>query len=179
MALSDQTKNKIEAIRYQFPTEQALLIPLLHAIQKERGWISKEAMVEAAEFLHLPLAKVQEVVTFYTMFNQEPVGKVHLQLCTNISCWLNGSEKLLHCLEKRLNVGCGETTKDGNYTLSEVECLCACGTAPVLQVNDEYYENLSEVKLTKLMDEWDAKLKTSDGNGIGKYGDSYPRGPKL
>jgi len=175
MMLSDSIKNKIEAIRYQFPTEQALLIPLLHAIQKEHGWISKASMQEAADFLHLPLAKVQEVVTFYTMFNQSPVGKVHLQLCTNISCWLNGSEKLLHCLEKRLNLECGQTTRDGNYTLSEVECLCACGTAPVLQVNDEYYENLSEEKLNSLMDEMDSKLKQNINVPIGKYENSFPR----
>jgi NADH-quinone oxidoreductase E subunit len=176
MILSDSIKNKIEAIRYQFPTEQALLIPLLHAIQKEHGWISKEAMVAAGEFLHLPLAKVQEVVTFYTMFNLEPVGKVHLQLCTNISCWLNGSEKLLHCLESRLGVGCGETTKDGNYTLSEVECLCAGGTAPVLQINDEYYESLDVPKLEALMNEMDSKLKQgAAANQLGKYTDSFPR----
>lgn len=176
MSLSTTIKNKIEAIRHQFPTEQALLIPLLHAIQAERGWISQESMKEASEYLHLPLSKVVEVVTFYTMFNQKPVGKVHLQLCGNISCWLNGSEKLMHCLEKRLRIQAGETTRDGNYTLSEVECLCSCGSGPVIQVNDEYHDHLSETSLLKLMDELDAKLQTSQADQIGKYAESFPRG---
>ena len=117
MNFSQNIKNRIDLIRPNFPTTQALLIPLLHEIQFEKGWISLEDQRTAAEYLNLPLSKVKEVVSFYTMFNKEPVGKVHLQLCTNISCWLNGSEKLLHCLEKRLGIGCGETTKNQNYTL--------------------------------------------------------------
>ena len=167
MNLSQNIKNRIDLIRPNFPTTQALLIPLLHEIQFEKGWISLDDQKAAAEYLSLPLSKIKEVVTFYTMFNKEPVGKVHLQLCTNISCWLNGSEKLLHCLEKRLGIGCGETTKNNHYTLTEVECLASCGTAPVLQVNEKYYESLNEESLTKLMNEIDLRLSKND-TSIGK-----------
>jgi NADH-quinone oxidoreductase subunit E len=108
-----------------------------------------------------------EVATFYTMFKlDEPVGKAHLQLCVNISCWLNGSEKLLHCMEKRLGIQCGETTKDGKYTLSEAECLASCGTAPVLQINEDYYEGLDVPKLNQLLDQVDRDL--ASGKVVGK-----------
>jgi len=158
MALSERVKGKLEKIRSNFPTEQALLIPALHFVQEEAGFINMQAQKDIGEFLHLPLSKVREVISFYTMFKQEPIGKVNLQLCVNISCWLNGSDKLLSCMEKRLGVSCGETTKDGKYTISEVECLASCGTAPVLQVNEDYFENLSVDGLNKLMDKLDQEL---------------------
>jgi NADH-quinone oxidoreductase E subunit len=169
MALSERVKNTINGIRGNFPTTQALLIPLLHEIQNEHGWVSLQSMKDAGEFLDLPLSKVREVASFYTMFNLEPKGKVNLQLCVNISCWLNGSEKLLHCMEKRLGVKCGETTADGKYTLSEVECLASCGTAPVLQVNEDYYESLSEENLHKLLDQVDQDLKNGKDVGRSTY----------
>jgi NADH-quinone oxidoreductase E subunit len=152
MIIDDNISQQIDALRPHFPTEQALLLPLLHAIQAKEGWISREAMQEAASFLHLPLARVLEVVTFYTMYNRKPVGKQHLQVCTNVACFLRGADHLVSCLEKRLGIKVGETTADGRFTLSEVECLAACGTAPVMQVNDDYYENLDEASLHQLMD---------------------------
>ncbi len=158
MALSQNIKNKMEELKPQFPTEQALLLPLLHALQEERGWISLETMKEAADFLNLPLMKVREVVTFYTMYNQHPVGKAHIQICTNISCWLKGADHLLKCAEEKLNMKCGETSADGKFTLSHVECLGACGTAPALQMNEEYFENLSPEKLKRLIDDWSKEL---------------------
>lgn len=166
MSLSQSITTKINALRAAYPTNQALLIPLLHEIQEERGWVSMDSQKEAAAFLELPLTKVREVVTFYTMFNQEPVGKVNLQLCVNLSCWLNGSDKLKACMEKRLGIECGETTKDGKYTLMGVECLASCGTAPVLQVNEDYYENLSVPELTKLLDQVDRDLVSGKNVGI-------------
>ena len=167
MAFSNHIKKVIEDLRPQLPTTQSLLIPLLHEIQNEAGWISPEAMKEAAQYLDLPLAAVREVVTFYTMFKQKPLGKVHLQLCTNISCWLNGAEHLMECLEKKLGIKEGETTKDGAFTLSEVECLASCGTAPVLQVNQDYYENLNEKEVGTLIDKLGAQVKAGEKN-IGK-----------
>ncbi|MEI8348261.1 MAG: NAD(P)H-dependent oxidoreductase subunit E [Pseudomonadota bacterium] len=157
MALSQEIKTKIDDMRKVFPTSEALLIPLLHAIQEEKGHISRDSMKEAAVFLQLPFKKIREVVTFYTMFNEKPMGKVHLQFCTNIACWLKGADHLLHCAEKRLGIKCGETTPDGQFTISEVECLAACGTAPVVQVNDLYCENLDEKKLLELIDNAKAK----------------------
>ena len=159
MELKENIKAQIEKIRHQFPTEQALLIPLLHAVQEEHGWVSLDAMRACGEYLHLPLAKVREVMSFYTMFKHEPTGKVHLQVCTNLSCSLSGSEKLMSCLEKKLGIKCGETTPDGRYTLSHAECLAACGTAPVMQANDDYFEELDVPELETMIDDWDEEMK--------------------
>jgi len=164
--LSERIKNTINGIRHQFPTEQALLLPLLHEIQEEQGWISIESMKAAGEFLNLPLSKVREVASFYTMYKLEPCGKVDVQICTNISCWLNGSDKLVSCAEKKLGIKTGETTKDGKFTLSQVECLASCGTAPVVQINQDYFENISSEELSKLLD--DASSDLDQGKVVGK-----------
>lgn len=164
--LPEKIKNTINGIRHQFPTEQAMLIPLLHQIQNEYGWVSMESMKSAGEFLNLPLSKVREVASFYTMFKLEPQGKVDLQICTNISCWLNGADKLVACAEKRLGINCGETTKDGKFTLSQVECLAACGTAPALMMNEDYYENVDVPQLNKILD--DANKDLDAGKTVGK-----------
>ena len=115
-------------------------------------------MKEAAAYLNLQPARVQEVVSFYTMYNRKPVGKKHVQVCTNVACFLRGADKLVEGLEQRLGVHCGQTTKDGKYTLTEVECLAACGTAPVMQVNDDYYENLDATTVNQIMDKLDSEL---------------------
>lgn len=166
MALSEKIKTTINGIRHQFPTEQALLLPLLHEIQNEQGWVSREAMKDAGEFLNLPVSKVREVASFYTMYKLEPQGKVDVQICTNISCWLNGADKLVACASKKLGVHAGETTKDGNFTLSQVECLAACGTAPAMMINEDYYENLDEQKLCELLDQAGDDL--ASGKMVGK-----------
>jgi NADH-quinone oxidoreductase subunit E len=161
MELTATMKEKVEKIRRHFPTNQALLIPLLHAIQEEEGWISTEAMEAAGDYLGLPLARVEEVVSFYTMFHRAPIGKQNLQVCTNISCMLNGSGEILDCLKKRIGIGPGETTEDGRYTIEEVECLASCGTAPVVQVNKDYHEGLDTEKLNQLMDRLDEECERS------------------
>lgn len=164
--LSEKIKNTINGIRSQFPTEQALLLPLLHEIQNELGWVSRESMKDAAEFLNLPVSKVREVASFYTMYKLEPQGKVDVQICTNISCWLNGADKLVACASKKLGVHAGETTADGKFTLSQVECLAACGTAPAMMINEDYHENLTEDSLLKLIDQ--AKADLDSGKTVGK-----------
>ncbi len=164
--LSERIKNTINGIRHQFPTEQALLLPLLHEIQEEHGWLSIDSMKAAGEFLNLPLSKVREVASFYTMYKLEPCGKVDVQICTNISCWLNGSDKLVSCAEKKLGIKTGETTKDGKFTLSQVECLASCGTAPVVQMNQDYFENISTEEFSKLLD--DASRDLDQGKVVGK-----------
>jgi len=166
MALPERIKNTINGIRSQFPTTQALLIPMLHEVQEEFHWVSEDSMKEIAEFLEMPLSKVKEVATFYTMFQREPIGKVNLQFCTNISCWLNGAEKLVTCAEKRLGIKSGETTPDGKFTINQVECLAACGTAPALQVNQDYYENLTVPQLNDLLDQ--ASRDLDAGKVVGK-----------
>jgi NADH-quinone oxidoreductase subunit E len=166
MALSEKIKNTINGIRHQFPTEQALLLPLLHEIQNEYGWVSRDHMKDAGEFLNLPVSKVREVASFYTMYKLEPQGKVDVQICTNISCWLNGADKLVACASKKLGVHAGETTADGKFTLSQVECLAACGTAPAMMINEDYHENLTEESLLKLLDQ--AKSDLDSGKSVGK-----------
>lgn len=159
MIIDQDIKEKMDKLREHLPTEQALLLPLLHEMQAKAGWISTEAMREAASYLGLAPARVQEVVSFYTMYNRKPVGKRHVQVCTNVACFLRGADKLVAGLEERLGIPCGQTTKDGAYTLSEVECLAACGTAPVMQINDDYYENLDEKTVTHIMDKMDSELR--------------------
>ena len=161
MALSEKIKKTITGIRHQFPTEQALLIPLLHEIQNDHGWVSLDAMKEAGEFLNLPLSKVREVASFYTMFKLHPQGKVDVQICTNISCWLNGADKLVSCAEKRLGVHAGQTTKDSCFTLTQVECLASCGTAPAIMMNEDYYENVTEAQLVELINQAEKDVATN------------------
>lgn len=161
MALSEKITKTIEGIRHQFPTEQALLIPVLHEVQNEYGWVSVEQMKFIGQYLHLPLSKVLEVASFYTMFKLAPQGKVDLQICTNISCWLNGADKLVACAERKLGITPGHTTHDGKFTLTQVECLAACGTAPALMVNEDYHENVTEAQLEKLIDQVYSDLTSS------------------
>ncbi|MBC7532269.1 MAG: NADH-quinone oxidoreductase subunit NuoE [Oligoflexus sp.] len=158
MIIDQEISRKMDALREHLPTEQSLLLPLLHEMQAKAGWISVEAIKEAAAYLKLPPARVQEVVSFYTMYNRKPVGQKHVQVCTNVACFLRGADKLVEGLEKRLGIHCGQTTADGKYTLNEVECLAACGTAPVMQINDDYYENLSDSVLKDIMDKLDREL---------------------
>ncbi len=158
MIIDQEISLKMDGLREYLPTEQSLLLPLLHEMQAKEGWISSLAIKEAAAYLKLPVARVQEVVSFYTMYNRKPVGKKHVQVCTNVACFLRGADDLVAGLEKRLGIHCGQTTADGKYTLTEVECLAACGTAPVMQVNDDYYENLDHKVLGTIMDKLDSEL---------------------
>ncbi|MDA8130157.1 MAG: NADH-quinone oxidoreductase subunit NuoE [Elusimicrobia bacterium] len=151
--LTKEFKEKADAICARFPRRDAALIPLLHEVQKEAGYVAEEAMDELAALLGLPYSRVKAVVTFYTMFNREPVGKYHLQLCRNISCHMAGAPDLLKHLKGTLGIGEGETTPDGLFTLSTAECLGACGSAPVMQVNEKYFENLDAQKLDALLDD--------------------------
>ena len=122
-------------------------------MQDEHGYVPPESYDQIAEILQIPVSKVSGVATFYTMFNTKPVGKYLLQLCTSISCYLNGSDELLEHLKQKLNIDVGETTPDGKFTLMKVECLASCGTAPVIQVNDDYHENMTIEKTDKLLDQ--------------------------
>jgi NADH-quinone oxidoreductase subunit E len=153
--LTEDNLRRIEELKKRYPTSKALTLPVLWMIQERYGWISQESMKYVAELLDLPLRHVYGVVTFYTMFNSEQVGKHHLQVCTNVSCMLRGGEKLADHICRRLGVKLNETTADGKFTVTEVECLGSCGTAPMMQVNnDAYYENLTIDEVDELLDEW-------------------------
>jgi NADH-quinone oxidoreductase subunit E len=121
-------------------------------VQAETGYLTKEAVAEVADLFHLSPNEVWEVASFYTMFYKKPVGKYVLQVCTNISCLLCDSTEILQHLQKRLQIKTGETTPDGKFTLFEVECLASCGTSPVVQINDDYHENLTTEKLDQILD---------------------------
>lgn len=155
--LSENFYKELEKVKKRYPSDhkQAALLPALHMVQKEIGWVSGEAMDEVAAAIGIHPSVVREVVTFYTMYNLKPVGKYHLQVCTNISCSLMGAEELLAHLEKKLGIEAGETTRDNKFTITEVECLGACGTAPCVQINDDYYENLNEDRLDGVLAELD------------------------
>ena len=145
--------DKLDQLKKRYPTAKALTLHVLWMAQEQFGWISPETMKYVADVLNLPVTHIYGVVSFYTMFNTKPVGKYHLQICTNISCQLLGAEKLTNHICGRLNINMGETTPDKKFTLSEVECLGSCGTAPMMQVNDEYYENLTHDNVDKLLSE--------------------------
>ncbi|KFM76843.1 NADH dehydrogenase [ubiquinone] flavoprotein 2, mitochondrial, partial [Stegodyphus mimosarum] len=123
--------------------ESAAVIPLLDLAQRQYGWLPISAMHYVADMLKMPRMRVYEVATFYTMFNREPIGKYHVQVCTTTPCMLRGAEDVLDRCKKNLGIDVGGTTKDGLFTLSVVECLGACVNAPMIQVNDNYYEDLS------------------------------------
>jgi NADH-quinone oxidoreductase subunit E len=143
---------RIESILTRYPTKQAALLPLLWVAQETWGWISKESSEEVARILGLPASHVDGVLTFYTMFNLRPVGRNLLQICTSISCHLLGAGALVEHCARKLGVGLEETTKDGKFTLVEVECIAGCDKAPSMMVNDKYYEPMDEKKLDQLLD---------------------------
>lgn len=147
--------HKAAAIFQRYPTDRrpSAIIPLLHLAQQEfGGWVSREAMDVVAEMVGVAPMRVYEVATFYTMFNLKPVGKYHVQVCTNISCWLCGSDGITGAVRKRLEVDFGGTTRDGRFTLTEVECLGACVNAPMMQINDDYHENLTPESAVQVLD---------------------------
>ncbi len=149
---TDDNLKKIEELRSRYPTAQALVLPVLWIVQREHGYISEEAMKEVAELLQVPFGHILGVVTFYTMFHDKPMGRHHVEVCTNVSCLLRGSDKVLAHLEKRLGIKAGQTTPDRKWTLSETECMGSCGTAPMFAIGDEYYENLTIEKIDRILD---------------------------
>ncbi len=146
-----ENKKKFEEVVKRYPQRRAAMLPTLWLAQEQHGWISPEVMEYVAKLLELTPAKVYEVVTFYTMFNLKPVGEYHFQVCRTLSCQLCGAEGITEHLKKKLEVPLGGTSADGKYSLSEVECLGSCGTGPMLQLNDEYHENLTAEKLDALI----------------------------
>lgn len=136
----------------KYPTKKALTIPLLHICQEQLGYVSDEVIEYVAKQLALSTADVKGVVTFYTLFQQKPVGRNVVWVCRTLSCELMGAREITEALEHKLGCHLGETSKDGEFTLLGAECLAACGGGPMLQLNDEYYENLTPEKLDAIID---------------------------
>jgi NADH-quinone oxidoreductase E subunit len=148
-------QGELDELLKRYPTKMAALLPALWIIQRERGWVSADAMVEVAEKLDLTPAYVKGVVTFYTMYHQHPVGKHFIQVCTTSPCGACGAEKVVESLLK--HSGCGElgaTSPDGRFTVIEVECLGACGFATPVMVNDEFIESVTPDKVPQLLSQY-------------------------
>ena len=150
--LSETACQQIQKLISQYPQKRSALIPSLHLVQKELGYISQDAMAEIARIFQLSPNEVHEVVSFYTMFYKKPMGKYVIQVCTNISCQLCHAEEIVAHLRKRLGISFGETSADRKYSLLEVERLGSCGTSPVIQINEDYYEDLTVEKLDRILD---------------------------
>jgi len=148
---TDENLKKVEELRKRYPASQALTLPVLWLAQEQFGYISEETMKYVAKLLDVPFGHVLGVVTFYTMFHREPCGTHHIEVCTNVSCMLRGSGRIAQHLEKKLGIKMGETSRDKKWTLSEVECMGSCGTAPMVAVGEQYYENLTPDKVDQIL----------------------------
>lgn len=151
--ISEEQLAQIRDTIVRFPQKRSAVLPVLHLVQEELGWLSPEAQDYVAELIGLPPIKVHEVASFYTLFNKKPVGRYHLQVCTNIACMLRNSGEILQAIQERLGIKPGETTADQRFSVSTVECLAACGGAPAMQVNSDYVENLTATRLTAYLEE--------------------------
>jgi NADH-quinone oxidoreductase E subunit len=152
MQFSPETEAKFQSIVVRYPVRRAALLPTLWLAQEQFGHLSLEVMEYVAERLELHPAFVGSVASFYTMFYKRPMGRHHVQVCTNLSCALVGSDRIVDCLRRRLGIDVGQTTGDGQFSLSEVECLASCGTAPMMQINDDYWENLTPERTIEIID---------------------------
>lgn len=150
---TDVEIEKVEDIKKHYPDSNSALLPVLWMVQEKEGWISEDSMKYVGDLLNVPYEHILGVVTFYTMFNSNPVGKIHLQVCTNVSCMLKGGYELFKYISDKLGIKNKEVTKDGMFSIEEVECLGSCATAPMMQVNNkEFYENLTKEKVDKLIE---------------------------
>jgi NADH-quinone oxidoreductase subunit E len=156
---SPELARTIEEILTRYPNKMAACIPVLHACQEQNGWVSPEVIDFVARKLDLPTAHVTGVVTFYTLFNQQPVGKHQVWVCRTLPCALRGGEDILEHCKKRLGIHEGETTKDGAVTLRSAECLASCATAPMMQVDKDYHENLTPERVDQILEGLGAKLR--------------------
>ncbi len=170
---SKENEGRIQEILKRYPEgrQASAILPLFELAQRQcGGWLPKGAIEKVTEMLEVPLIRGYEIATFYSMFNLAPVGKYHLQVCGTTPCMLRGSEDLIHACKKRLKIECGETTKDGLFTLSEVECIGACVNAPVVQINDGYYEDLDQKSFLRLLEDLEAGLDIKPGSALGRQG---------
>jgi NADH-quinone oxidoreductase E subunit len=159
-----ESQARIKKILGRYPNKMAACLPVLHLAQREFGYLAPEVQDLVAQTLDLPPSHVHGVATFYTMYNKRKVGTFHIQVCTNVTCMLCAGTDVLRRFENQLNIKVGETTRDGHFTLSEVECLAYCGTAPVVQVNDEMHELVSPDKVEELIDQLRAKIPGAPSN---------------
>jgi NADH-quinone oxidoreductase E subunit len=179
-AFTAENLEKAKAIIAKYPPgrQQSAVMPLLDLAQRQSGgWLPRVAMDVVADMLSMPRIKAYEVATFYSMYNLKPVGKHFVQVCTTTPCWLVGSEGVVDACKKHLGIGLGETTADGQFTLVEVECLGACVNAPMAQINDDYYEDLTPENTVTLLKALAEGKPVKTGSQTGRRGSQAKSGP--
>ena len=177
---SETNFSKAKKIIEKYPSgrKQSAVIPLLDLAQRQnKGWLNKKALEKVAETLSMSFIRVLEVATFYSMFNLEPVGENFVQICRTTPCWLRGSDKLVEVAKEVSNTKLGETSDDKKFTIVEVECLGACCNAPMVQINDDYYEDLDEHSFKKLLTNLKQSKEINKGSQIGRQ-TSHPQREK-
>ena len=187
-AVTDDEKNIFEWSEENFPIvkkiikkypatkQQSAVIPLLDLAQRQnKGWLNKNAIEKVAETLSMSVMRVLEVVTFYSMFNLEPVGNNYIQICRTTPCWLRGSNQLVEIATEVTGCNLGETSQDKEFTIVEVECLGACCNAPVIQINDDYYEDLDKKNFKEILDNLKNKKNIKTGSQIGRQSSNPKR----
>ncbi|MEE8405166.1 MAG: NAD(P)H-dependent oxidoreductase subunit E [candidate division Zixibacteria bacterium] len=152
MILSEKTVKKIKDKLSKYPKAKGAILPSLTMAYKQLGYVDNEIYIEIAEIINVPQVEIAEAASFYTMFPKKPRGKFLLQVCNNISCALLGADAMVERLEEKLAIKRGQTTDDGLFTLISVECLGSCCTAPMIQINDDFHENLTREKLDELLE---------------------------
>ena len=173
-----EEKAKMFLARYPEERSASAVMPLLDLAQRQhQNWLPRAAMDAVAEMLEMPRIRVYEVATFYTMYNLAPVGEHFVQICTTTPCWLRGSDDVVSACKSKLGVELGETTADGKFTVIEVECLGACANAPMMQVNDDYYENLTADNTAAVLDALAKGDKPKAGPQSGRRGSGPAGGP--
>ncbi len=151
--LNETAQKKIAELKGKYPQRRSAILPAMHVVLEEVGFYNRDIVKQVAGLLDLSEMELSETLSFYTYFPKEGVGKYHIQVCTNVSCMLSGAEQLVSYLEEKLKIEVGQTTADGLFTLTAVECLGSCGTAPVMQINQAYYENLTRAKVDEIIEE--------------------------
>ncbi len=158
--ISEKAKQRMRDLAGRYPLKRSALLPALHIVQEEEGYITSVGLEAVAAVIGVTVDDVESVASFYTMYSQQPRGKKVIKVCNSISCYLRNCDALIHHMEDHLGIKAGETTPDGSFTLLTVECLASCGTAPVLQVNDEFVENVSFEKADQIIEDLSRELRT-------------------
>jgi NADH-quinone oxidoreductase E subunit len=148
---TDENLKKVQAHIEKYPFKRSAVMPVLYIAQEQNGYISKEVMTEVAELLGMTPEDVLGIVTFYTMYFQKPMGKYHVQVCTNVSCMLRGGYDIWEQVKEKLGINNMEVTPDSKFSLEEVECMGSCGTAPMIAINEDYFENLTKEKVEEIL----------------------------
>jgi len=151
MEFSQETKQKFQEILLHYPVKTAAVLPAVHLAQEEFGYVSEEIIEYLAKFMDMSPVFLKNTISFYTMFKGKETGKYLIQVCHTLSCSLMGAGNIIDYIKEKLNIDVWETTPDKKFTLVKVECLGSCGTAPVMQINDDYYENLTEEEIDEIL----------------------------